>query len=58
MVESLLQNYNFEGNWWGRVGRTAQNSFSGIFEFAGPEGQMHLDLDGIFVNRVVFEDQE
>lgn len=52
MVFSLLQNHTLSGDWWGLGGRVPANTFTGNFEFFGPDGLMHLDMQGMFMHSV------
>jgi hypothetical protein len=54
MVFSLLQNHSLSGNWWGLGGRVPANTFAGNFDFFGADGEMHLDMQGMFMNSVTF----
>ncbi len=46
----LLDDYEFEGQWWGPAGRQDRNTFSGKLSFSGQTGALKLELDGLFEN--------
>lgn len=46
----LLDDYEFQGQWWGPAGRQDRNTYSGKLSFSGQTGGLKLDLDGLFEN--------
>jgi ApeA N-terminal domain 1 len=54
MAHSLLLDHHLTGDWWGRGGRIAGNVFPGTLEYQSAAGEMHLQMQGMFVDSVTF----